>query len=99
MVRVALYGLGPIGAMVARQLATRDGFRLVGAIDVDPAKVGRDLSAIIGLERSLRVSISPDAKGTLRKSKPDVVILCTSSSMKSVMPQIETILKARIPIV
>ena len=26
MIRVLLYGLGPIGTMVARQLATRDGF-------------------------------------------------------------------------
>ena len=39
MIRVLLYGLGPIGAMVARQLATRDGFRIVGAVDVDPAKL------------------------------------------------------------
>jgi hypothetical protein len=99
MVRVALYGLGPIGAMVARQLAKRDGFRIVGAIDVDPAKVGRDVSEIVGLERRLRVAISPDARGTLRKTKPDVAILCTSSSIKHVMPQIETILKAKVPIV
>jgi hypothetical protein len=99
MVRVVLYGLGPIGAMVARQLATRDGFHVVGAIDVDPAKVGRDVGEIIGLERRLRVVVSPDAKATLKKTKPDAVVLCTSSSIKAVMPQIETVLKAKVPIV
>jgi 2,4-diaminopentanoate dehydrogenase len=35
----------------------------------------------------------------LKAAKPDVVILCTSSSIKAVMPQIEAILKAKIAIV
>jgi len=99
MVRVLLYGLGPIGVMVARQLAVRDGFRIVGAIDVDPAKVGRDVAAIAGLPRPLRVKVDPDARHAIRKSKPDVVVLCTSSSVRGVMPQIEVILKAKVPIV
>jgi 4-hydroxy-tetrahydrodipicolinate reductase len=46
MVRVLVYGLGPIGLMVARQLAVRDGFRIVGAVDVDPSKVGRYVAEI-----------------------------------------------------
>ena len=99
MFRVLLYGLGPIGTMVARQLATRDGFRIVGAVDVDPAKAGRDVADIAGLERPLRVRVSADPADAIRRSKPDVVVLCTSSSMKSVMPQIAAVLKARVPIV
>ena len=99
MVRVLLYGLGPIGAMVARQLAVRDGFRIVGAVDVDPAKVGRDVAAIAGLPRPLRVKVDPDARHAIRKSKPDIVVLCTSSSVRGVMPQIEGILKAKVAIV
>ena len=43
MIRVMPVGLGPIGAMAARQIASRKGFRLVGAVDVDPRKTGRDL--------------------------------------------------------
>jgi hypothetical protein len=99
MIRVLLYGLGPIGTMVARQLATRDGFRIVGAVDVDPAKVGRDVASIAGLSRPLRVKVDPDASSALKKTKPDVVVLCTSSSLKSVFPQIEGVLKRKVPIV
>jgi 4-hydroxy-tetrahydrodipicolinate reductase len=99
MVRVLLYGLGPIGAMVARQVATRDGFRIVGAVDVDPAKVGRDVGEIAGLERPVRVKVSPDAAEILKRSQPDVVAICTSSSIKNVMPQIEGALKAKVPVV
>jgi hypothetical protein len=99
MIRVLLYGLGPIGAMVARQLVTRDGFRIVGAVDVDPAKVGRDVAEIAGLQRPLRVRVDPDARHAIRKSKPDIAVLCTSSSLRGVMPQIECALKAKVPVV
>jgi hypothetical protein len=99
MIRVLLYGLGPIGTMVARQLAARDGFRIVGAVDVDPAKVGRDVADIAGLERPLRVKIDPDASKAIKTSKPDVAVLCTSSSAKNVFPQIEGLLKRKVPIV
>ena len=99
MIRVLLYGLGPIGAMMARQLAARDGFRIVGAIDLDPAKVGRDVGELAGIGHPLRVNVSPEAGKTLAKTKPDVAVLCTSSSIASVMPQIEDILKARVPLV
>ncbi|MEO5569168.1 MAG: dihydrodipicolinate reductase, partial [Gemmatimonadaceae bacterium] len=94
MIRVLLYGLGPIGVMVGRQLATRDGFRIVGAVDVDPAKVGRDAGDIAGLPRPLRVKVNPDARKTIKQTRPDIVVLCTSSSVRTVMPQIEDVLKA-----
>ena len=93
------FGLGPIGAAIAKQVATRPGFKIVGAIDIDPAKVDRDLADIVGLPRRLGVTVSPDAAKALKKAKPDIVVLCTSSSIKNVMPQIETILKSRTAIV
>jgi 4-hydroxy-tetrahydrodipicolinate reductase len=99
MIRVLLYGLGPIGALVARQLLTREGFRIVGAIDVDPAKVGRDVGEFAGAERPLRVKVNPDSRKAIKHSKPDVVVLCTASSMRAVMPQIEDVMKAKVPLV
>jgi 2,4-diaminopentanoate dehydrogenase len=93
------FGLGPIGAAIVKQVVARPGFKIVGGIDVDPAKAGRDLGDVVGLSRRLGVKVSADAKKALKAAKPDVVILCTSSSMKAVLPQIETILKAKVPIV
>jgi 2,4-diaminopentanoate dehydrogenase len=98
-ISVMFYGLGPIGAAVALQVATRKGFKVAGGIDIDPAKLGRDLGDVIKLGRKLKVRVTNDAAGALRREKPDVVVLCTSSSLKKVMPQIETVLKARVPIV
>jgi 4-hydroxy-tetrahydrodipicolinate reductase len=98
-IRVVHYGLGPIGVGVVRQMADRAGFRSVGGIDIDPAKSGRDLGEVAGLGRKLRAPVSPDARAALKSLAPDVVVLCTSSSLKKVMPQIEGILRARIPVV
>ena len=94
-----MYGLGPIGAAVARQLASRKGFQIVGAVDIDHAKIGLDLGDVIGLEKKLRVRITNDAVGAIKSGKPDVAVLCTSSSLKKVMPQIETVLKKKVAIV
>jgi 4-hydroxy-tetrahydrodipicolinate reductase len=93
------FGLGPIGAAIAKQVATRSGFKIVGAIDIDPAKIGRDLGDIVGLPRRIGVKVSGDAAKALKSSKPDVVVLCTSSSIKKVLPQIEGILKTKTAIV
>ena len=98
-IRVLVYGLGPIGAAVARQLVARKGFALVGAVDIDHDKVGLDVGRVIGLERRLKVRVTNDAKGGIREAEPDVVVMCTSSSLKKALPSIETVLKLRKPIV
>ena len=48
------FGLGPIGAAIVKQIAARPGFKIVGAIDIDPAKVGRDLGDVVGLPQAAR---------------------------------------------
>jgi hypothetical protein len=98
-IRVVHFGLGPIGAGVVRQVAARKGFKIVGAVDIDPAKAGRDLGEVAAVGRQLRIRVSDDAKKTIKTAKADVVVLCTSSSMKGVLGQIESILKLRVPIV
>src|SRR5215472_13564851 len=99
VIRVTHYGLGPIGAGILRQVATRRGFKVVGGIDIDPAKVGKDLGEIAGLDRRLGVRVAGDPVAAIRKSKPDVVMLCTRSSLRAVMPQIQTVLRLRVPII
>src|ERR1043166_4446702 len=98
-IKVLHFGLGPIGAAIVRQVAVRPGFKIVGAIDIDPAKVGRDLGDVVGLSKRVGVKVYDDAAKGLKAAKPDIVVLCTSSSIKKVMPQIETILKAKVAIV
>jgi 2,4-diaminopentanoate dehydrogenase len=97
-IRVVLFGLGPIGSAIAQDIAQRPGFKIVGGIDSDPAKAGRDLGDVAGFKRRIGIRVEPNAS-RLKKMKADVVVLCTNSSMKSVLPQIESILKVRVPVV
>jgi hypothetical protein len=98
-IRVLHFGLGPIGAAVVKQVADRRGFKIVGAVDIDPAKAGRDLGEVAGVGRKLRIPVSADARKAIKATKPDVVVLCTISSLKKVLPQMEQILKLKVPIV
>ncbi|OFW40374.1 MAG: hypothetical protein A3F70_00030 [Acidobacteria bacterium RIFCSPLOWO2_12_FULL_67_14] len=97
--RIVLVGLGPIGAAVARQLDMRRGFRIVGAVDIDPLKVGQDAGDVLGLGRPLRLTVSGSIGRTVKAAKPDVAVLCTSSSLEAALPQFEEVLKHRVPIV
>ena len=98
-IRVVIVGLGPIGAAVARQIVERKGFRLVGAVDIDPQKLGQDAARVIGLEKPLRVKVTNDIGKTIKAAKPQVAVLCTSSALKSVVGQFEEVLRHRVPIV
>jgi hypothetical protein len=99
MIRVMHVGLGPIGAAVATQIAARKGFRIVGAVDIDPLKVGLDVGTVIGAKRKLRVKVSVDIGQTIKASKPDVAVLCTRSSLKGVLPELLEVVKHRVPVV
>lgn len=98
-IRVLHVGLGPIGAAIARQVAARNGLTIVGAVDIDPAKAGQDLSKVIGHRRRLGVPVRATLQQALEEAEPDVVVHCTSSSLRTVVPQLEQIFAARLPVV
>jgi 4-hydroxy-tetrahydrodipicolinate reductase len=98
-IRVMHFGLGPIGSAVVRQTATRPGFTIVGGIDVDPSKAGRDLGEVAGLQRRLGVTVREHAADAIASAKPDVVVHCTGSSLTTVMPQLQIILQAHCAVV
>lgn len=97
--KVMIMGLGPIGAGVARQLAARQNFKIVSAVDIDPAKAGKDVGEVAGLGRKTGVKVVPDPVAAIRSTRPQVAVLCTSSALKKVWPQIATVLKLKVPIV
>ena len=98
-IRVLHFGLGPIGAAIVKLIAARPQFQIVGGVDIDDAKVGRDLGDVVGLPKRLNLRVHDDAAKALKAAKPDIVVLCTGSSLKKVMPQIETVLSAKAAIV
>jgi hypothetical protein len=98
-IRVLHVGLGPIGVGVVRQCASRKGFKIVGAVDLDPAKIGKDLGDVAELGRTLKVTVQAKLGPAIKAGKPDVVVLCTSSSLAKVADQIADVLEYKLPIV
>jgi hypothetical protein len=98
-IRVIQYGLGPIGSAVARQVVAREGLELVGGIDIDPAKIGRDAGQIIGLDRSLGFPVSAKLEQVLERVEADVALHTTSSYFDLFKPQIIDILEAGLNVV
>ena len=87
-IRAIQYGIGPIGASIAKLLREKDTVQIVGAIDNDPAKIGRDLGEVIGAsDAPWGVKVSGDARGILEQSA-DIVMHTTSSSLPKVMDQL-----------
>ena len=98
-IRVLHVGLGPIGAAIVRQVSARKGLKIVGAVDIDPEKIGRDLGEVAGVGRKIGVKVAEDLRKAIKATKPDVAVLCTHSSLRQVVPQFEEVLKLRVPIV
>ena len=93
-IRVILFGLGPIGAACARVLAMRpDVYEIVGAVDLDPSKVGRDAGEVIGLPDKLGVKVS-DKAGRVLSKDADLVMHATGSYIARVKPQLIQIIQA-----
>lgn len=98
-IRTIHYGLGPIGAAIARLVAQRPGFTIVGGIDIDPAKAGRDIGEAIGLDTPLGVTASDKAGEILANTQADIVVHTTGSFLKQVRPQLLEIIEAGLDIV
>ena len=86
-ITVAQYGIGPIGAEIARLLLTKPWVKLVAAVDIDPNKIGRDVGEVIGLGREVGVVVTADLN-----VKADVVCHSTGSRLREVADQLKELL-------
>ena len=98
-IRVVQYGLGPIGSATARHIMERDGVELVGGVDIDPAKAGRDVGEVIGLGNPVGFPVVKDLSLVLERTGADVVLHTTGSFFDLFESQIVEILGEGLDIV
>ncbi len=78
-IRVFQYGCGKM-SVYTMKYALESGMELVGAADVNPAIIGKDISFLIGGEnRNITISSAEDVEQDLLKSNPDICIITTMS--------------------
>jgi 4-hydroxy-tetrahydrodipicolinate reductase len=98
MIDIVHIGLGPLGQMMVRSAVERGSFRFVGAVDVDPAKIGRDLGEFCGI-KPLGVPVSGTLDEALRGRSPQAAVVTTVSSLAAFEPQLAALAKAKLPVV
>lgn len=83
-VKVFQYGCGKM-SVYTMKYAMFDGATIVGAVDIDPDIIGKDIGDIMGTEKTgVIIGDAKDAEKMLLELKPDVVIVTTMSLIKDV---------------
>lgn len=90
---VTSYGLGPIGIKIMQSCLQAENIKLIGAVDIDPEKIGRDAgelaeSAPVGVHVVQRLDEVDTTAVTGRK----FALHATGSNLAQVWPQIKELL-------
>lgn len=83
-VRVVQYGTGKMAIYTMRYVFEKGG-EVVGAIDVNPNIIGKDIGEIMGTENiGVKVTAAEKAEEMLKQVKPDIVIVETMSLLNDI---------------
>jgi len=98
-ISVAQFGLGPIGLETIKFAAGKPWVEVLGGIDNDPAKVGRDLGELTGLRRLRGLKVHGCLEDLDAIARPDVIFHTAVSNLKDAAAQIEPMARRGISVV
>jgi 4-hydroxy-tetrahydrodipicolinate reductase len=98
-IKVLQFGLGAMGSMMARIALEKEGLELVGAIDRDPEKLGKDLGSVLALKKNTGVKVYNNIEDALKKVKPDVMVHAAVSYVPKVWEQIKPAVRRGISVI
>ena len=98
-IKIAQFGLGPIGLETLKLAALKPWAEVIGGIDIDPAKIGQDLGALTQMKslRGRRVWGSLDE--LVAREQPDIIFHTAVSKFKAAFTQIEPMARRGISVV
>ena len=80
--KIVQYGCGKMSKYTMRY-AMEKGYEIVGAVDINPNLIGKDISEIIGCEETgVKITAIDQAEELIRNVKPDACIITTMSLIK-----------------
>ncbi len=97
--KVAQFGLGPIGIECIKLAAEKSWLSLVGGVDIDPDKVGRSLESLTGVAGLGQAQVFDTFEALLAEERPDVVLHTAGSRAAVSLAQMEPMIRAGISVV
>ena len=83
-IRVVQYGTGKMSVYTMRYVFEK-GAEIVGAVDINPEVIGKDIGDIMGCEKKgVKVTAIDKAEEMLKEVKPDICIVTTMSLLEDV---------------
>ena len=88
-IKVVQYGVGKMSVYTMRY-ALEKGCEIVGAIDINPELIGKDISEILGGNPTgILITGASDAEKMLKETKPDICVVTTMSLFNDVYNALE----------
>jgi hypothetical protein len=98
MINTVHVGIGPLGQKVLRYAVERGCFNIVGAVDSDPEKAGKDPGQLCGIE-PLGITIRNNLADAIKGKSVDVALVTTVSSVVALESQVAEIANTKLNIV
>jgi len=98
-IKIAQFGLGPIGVETLKLAATKPWASIVGAIDIDPVKIGRDLGELTGSKNLQGRRIYSSLEELVAEAKPQIIFHTAVSRFKEAFDQISPMARLGINVV
>ena len=100
-VKVAIWGFGAMGSGIAKVLLGKKGVDIVGVCDIHPARVGKSIFELLGVERGDRadVTVNPEIKEVVHDGNCDICVLATDSFTRKAFDKIKYIVSQKVNVV
>ncbi len=92
--KVIFYGVGTVGTNAVSMILDKEWIEIVGAIDINKDKVGKDLGDVAGVGRKLGVIVSEDSDAVLATPNANVVLHWTANHPDEMESQVIQSLEA-----
>jgi 4-hydroxy-tetrahydrodipicolinate reductase len=97
--KIVIFGCGVMGCKVAEALSKKKSFALVGAVDIDPELVGKDLGLVLEDKQPLGILVQNNPAQVFETVEADAVVLTTTSHLHEVLPQINQCIQAGLDVI
>jgi hypothetical protein len=100
--KILQFGFGAIGRSIAEAIIKRKNLELVGVIDINPELSGKEVEQLISIDSDTITMIHPDLapfSNRLQSGEIDAAIIATSSSLKKIVPIINSCLESGLSVI